>query len=95
MSTAAPLQNARAKPLQSAGASPLLQRKCACGAGASGLTGECEECGKKKMRLQTKLRINDPGASPRQQRTTAHPTLYRTSDRTGRYGARQRRPRNR
>ena len=40
----------------------LLQRKCACGAGASGLTGECEECSKKKMvGLQTKLRINQPG----------------------------------
>jgi len=40
----------------------LLQRKCACGAGASGLTGECAECSKKKMvGLQTKLRINEPG----------------------------------
>ena len=40
----------------------LLQRKCACGAGASSLTGECEECSKKKMvGLQTKLRINEPG----------------------------------
>ena len=62
MSTIAPLQNATAKPLQTAGASPFLQRKCACGAGASGLTGECEECSKKKMLgLQTKLRINEPG----------------------------------
>jgi hypothetical protein len=40
----------------------LLQRKCACGAGASGLSGECAECSKKKMvGLQTKLRINEPG----------------------------------
>ena len=40
----------------------LLQRKCACGAGASGLTGECAECSKKKMvGLQAKLRINEPG----------------------------------
>ena len=40
----------------------LLQRKCACGANASGLTGECAECSKKKLvGLQTKLRINEPG----------------------------------
>ena len=40
----------------------LLQRKCACGANASGLTGECAECSKKKMvGLQTKLRINEAG----------------------------------
>ena len=40
----------------------LLQRKCACGAGTSGLTGECAECSKKKMvGLQTKLQINQPG----------------------------------
>jgi hypothetical protein len=40
----------------------LLQRKCACGASASGLTGECEDCRKKKMMgLKTKLRINEPG----------------------------------
>jgi hypothetical protein len=38
----------------------LLQRKCACGAGASGLTGECAECSK-MVGLQTKLRINEPG----------------------------------
>ena len=40
----------------------LLQRKCVCGANASGLTGECAECSKKKMvGLQTKLRINEAG----------------------------------
>ena len=40
----------------------LLQRKCACGAPTSSLTGECSECQSKK-RLQTKLTIgasNDP-----------------------------------
>ncbi len=40
--------------------SNLLQRKCACG-GTPGLSGECAECRKKKLRLQTKLLINEPG----------------------------------
>jgi hypothetical protein len=40
----------------------LLQRKCACGAGASSLTGECAECSRQTVvGLQTKLRINEPG----------------------------------
>ena len=44
-----------------AGANRFLQRKCACG-GTSGMTGESEECRKKKIvGLQTKLRINEPG----------------------------------
>ena len=60
MSKTASLKTATAKPLQTAGASLILQRKCACGAGASGLTGECAECGK-KLGLQTKLRINESG----------------------------------
>jgi hypothetical protein len=40
----------------------LLQRKCACGgSGAAGLTGECEDCGKKKLAgLQTKLMVGSP-----------------------------------
>ncbi len=39
----------------------LLQRKCACG-GAAGMSGECEECSKKKrFGLQTKLKVNEPG----------------------------------
>ena len=39
----------------------LLQRKCACG-GAAGISGECEECSKKKrFGLQTKLKVNKPG----------------------------------
>ncbi len=38
-----------------------LQRKCACG-GAAGPSGECEECNKKKrLDLQTKLKVNEPG----------------------------------
>jgi len=59
MSKAAP--SATAKPLQTAGANLTLQRKCACDAGASSLTGECAECNEKKLGLQTKLRINEPG----------------------------------
>jgi Domain of unknown function (DUF4157) len=38
----------------------LLQRKCACGAGASGHTNECAECSE-KIGLQKKLRINESG----------------------------------
>src|SRR5712692_8199293 len=36
----------------SASPAGLLQRKCACG-GASGLTGECEGCSKKKLQRKT------------------------------------------
>ena len=39
--------------------SRVLQRKCACGNHTTG-GGECSECGK-KSRLQTKLKINEPG----------------------------------
>src|SRR5689334_13876997 len=38
----------------------LLQRKCACG-GKPGPTGECEQCKRKRLRLQPKLAINQPG----------------------------------
>jgi|GEM_PF-3481886 len=38
----------------------ILQRKCACG-GATGMSGDCEECSKKRLGLQTKLTINEPG----------------------------------
>lgn len=62
MTAAVSLQTAAAKPLQTAGVNLFLQRKCACGGSASGLTGECEECSKKKtMGLQTKLRVNESG----------------------------------
>jgi hypothetical protein len=40
----------------------FLQRKCACG-GSAGFSGECEECGRKKLGMQAKLGIgasNDP-----------------------------------
>ena len=41
--------------------SGILQRKCACG-GSAGMSGECEECSKKKrLGLQTKLKVNEPG----------------------------------
>jgi hypothetical protein len=56
--TSAPPQISR----NAAGASVVLQRKCASGAGASGLTGECEESREKKIvGLQTKLSISKPG----------------------------------
>jgi hypothetical protein len=62
MSTTAPSQTAAVKPLQSTSAHLVLQRKCACGAGASALKSECAECSNKKMvGLQTKLRVNEPG----------------------------------
>ena len=38
----------------------LLQRRCACG-GTPGMSGECQECSKKKrLGLQTKLKVNEP-----------------------------------
>jgi hypothetical protein len=40
----------------------ILQRKCACG--GAGISGGCEECSKKKrLGLQTKLKVNEPGDS--------------------------------
>jgi hypothetical protein len=43
------------------GQAVLVQRKCACG-GTAGPTGECEACRKKKgLRVQTKLKIHEPG----------------------------------
>jgi hypothetical protein len=38
----------------------LQQRRCACG-GTLGPTGECEACKKKRLGLQTKLKVNKPG----------------------------------
>ena len=39
----------------------ILQRQCACG-GAVGISGECEECSKKRrLGLQTKLKVSEPG----------------------------------
>ncbi|HEU0282929.1 MAG TPA: DUF4157 domain-containing protein, partial [Gallionella sp.] len=61
-STTAPLQNTASKTqaLSKPAQGVFLQRQCACGSPA-GLTGECAECGEKK--LQRKLSIgasNDP-----------------------------------
>jgi Domain of unknown function (DUF4157) len=39
---------------------PRLQRKCACG-GTPGPSGECAECKRKRLSLQPKLMINQPG----------------------------------
>ena len=39
---------------------PFLQRKCACGS-TPGPSGECEECKRKRLALQTKLAVNQPG----------------------------------
>ncbi|MCY1279761.1 hypothetical protein D9M68_327620 [compost metagenome] len=45
---------------QATGQPALLQRKCACG-GPAGLTGQCEECGKRQLQgLQAKLTIGAP-----------------------------------
>jgi hypothetical protein len=40
--------------------SSILQRKCACG-GAPGPTGECAACRRKRLGIQHKLTINQPG----------------------------------
>jgi hypothetical protein len=40
-------------------ANRFLQRKCVCG--TAGPAGECAECREENLRLQTKLRINEPG----------------------------------
>src|SRR5436190_6767469 len=73
-----------AKPFLLPSRNLLIQRKCACG-GTPGPTGECEECSKKKrVGVQTKLRVNEPGDIYEQEAdriadqvmsTTAHPTL--------------------
>ncbi|AMP37649.1 eCIS core domain-containing protein [Ralstonia solanacearum] len=63
MSTYKTAQPAAAKPAAMESANLVLRRKCACGAGASSLSGECEECSKKKRGAQRKLTIgasNDP-----------------------------------
>jgi hypothetical protein len=45
---------------QASAVTPLIQRKCACG-GAPGADGECEQCRKKRLGAQTKLRVSQPG----------------------------------
>jgi hypothetical protein len=52
-----PVRSVPLRPSQGA----ILQRQCGCG-GAAGTFGECEECSKKKrLGLQTKLKVNEPG----------------------------------
>ncbi len=59
-STISPWQPPVALQSTRTGAGPCLQRKCACG-GTPGPTGECESCKNKRVSLQTKLAINQPG----------------------------------
>jgi outer membrane protein OmpA-like peptidoglycan-associated protein len=81
MSTAAPLQIATAKPLHSVAANMLLQRKCACGSSASALTGQCEECSlEKRLGIQTKLRISEPGDALEQEADRVATSLMRMPD---------------
>lgn len=61
MSNTASLQTANANTQPASGQGSLLQRKCACG-GSAGLSGECEECSKKKMSgIQAKLKVSELG----------------------------------
>jgi hypothetical protein len=59
MTTLAPLVPAGKSGVagQSSAGSLKLQRKCACGAGASELTGQCEGCGKATLGVQRSLSI--------------------------------------
>ena len=66
LTATAPLKTVMSEPLHTAGAIPVLQRKCTCGAGAPGSTGEWAESSK-KLGLQTKLRINEPGDAYQQE----------------------------
>ncbi|WP_077729983.1 DUF4157 domain-containing protein [Methylocaldum sp. 14B] len=61
MRQAATLQTAQAKSHSSRGQIGQLQRKCACG-GPARFSGECEECGKKKvLGIQSKRVVSEPG----------------------------------
>ena len=51
---------ARVPPVFSAPQPGLLQRKCACG-NKAGFSDECDECKKKRLGLQPKLTVNQPG----------------------------------
>jgi Domain of unknown function (DUF4157) len=62
MSRTARLQKAQVKPASPAAHGFMLQRKCDCGSNTSSLSGECEDCRKKKLLgIQTKFRISEPG----------------------------------
>ena len=58
----------------------LLQRKCACG-DTPGLTGECEECARKKrLGLRTKLKVSEPGDFYEQQADRVADAVMRMPD---------------
>ncbi len=73
-----------------------MQHKCVCG-GSRGLSGECEECSKKKrFGLQTKLKVNEPGDIYEQEAdrvadqvlaTPAHPGVSGSPPRIQRFSA--------
>jgi hypothetical protein len=83
--------------------SGILQRKCACG-GAAGMSGECEECSKKKrVGLQTKLKIKEPGDIYEQEAdrianqvmaTPAHPAISSAPPRIQRFSGQSNRQMN-
>ena len=53
-----------------------LQRKCACG-GTPGPTGECAECKRKRLGLQAKLAVNQPGDRYEQEADRVAETIVR------------------
>jgi hypothetical protein len=53
-----------------------LQRKCACG-GTPGPTGECAECKRKRLGLQPKLAVNQPGDRYEQEADRVAETIVR------------------
>jgi Domain of unknown function (DUF4157) len=55
MSSATLRQSTAARPTAGGCPNLVLQRKCACGSSASDLSGECEDCGKKKLGRHRKL----------------------------------------
>ena len=60
-------------------ANPLIMRKtCGCGR-PLGPTGECAECRRKKMGIQTKLRVNEPGDRYEQEADRLSEQVLRTS----------------
>ncbi len=83
------------KPTVTAVASGALQRKCDCG-NHTIVGGQCEECGKKKrIGMQTKLKVNEPGDTYEQEAdriadqvmaTQAHPAVRDALPRIQRHG---------
>lgn len=62
MTKAAPLRAAAITPAIGSTPALAIRRKCACG-GSAGLSGECEDCRRKKLGVQRKLTVgasNDP-----------------------------------